>query len=74
MTHKKLLEVVHGQWLYQNVIVHDTVAGLKATAHEEEIQRLIEDQIDLGKEESDPRDHYLLEVNLEDLEATSDKE
>ena len=31
-------------------------------------------QIELGKEGLDERDHYLLEVNLEDLELTTDKE
>ena len=63
-----------GQWLFQNVIVHDTIAGLKAMTHKEEIQRLIEDHINLGEEGLDPRDHYLLEVDLEDLETTSGME
>ena len=40
----------------------------------EEIQRLIEDQIDLDEEGLDPRDHYLLEVILEDLETTLGEE
>ena len=70
----KLLEVTHGQWLYRNVHVHGAVAGLAATARKEEIQQLIEDQIDLGEEGLDPRDYYLLEVNLEDLETTSGEE
>ena len=26
----KLLEATHGQWLYRNMLVHDTVSGLKA--------------------------------------------
>ena len=72
----KLLEVVHSQWLYQNVIVHDTVAvvGLNATARKEKIQQLIEDQIDLGEEGLNSMEHYLLEVNMEDLETISDDE
>ncbi len=40
----------------------------------EEIQRFIEDQIELGKEGLDEKDHYLLEVNLEDLKTTTGEE
>ena len=67
----KLLEVTHGQWLYRNVHVHDTASGIAATARKEEIQRFIEDQIELGEEGLDEKDHYLLEVNLKDLETTT---
>ena len=38
------------------------------------MQRYIEDQIELGEEGLDERDHYLLEVNLEDLESTTGEE
>ena len=34
----KLLEVTHGQWLYSNVHVHDSISGTTATLHKEEIQ------------------------------------
>ncbi len=40
----KLLEVMHGQWLYQNIQVHDRVAGTLATLRKEEIQMEIADQ------------------------------
>ena len=70
----KLLEVTHGQWLYRNVHVHDATAGIKATARKGGIQRFIEDQIELGEEGLDSRDHYLLKVNLEDLEMTTGDE
>jgi hypothetical protein len=33
----RLLEVTHGQWFYHNVLVHDAVTGVKATARKEEI-------------------------------------
>ena len=39
----KLTETTHGQWLYRNVQVHDSVTGIEATLRKEEIQRLIED-------------------------------
>ena len=34
----KLLEATHGQWLYRNMLVHDTVNGLKAAERKEELQ------------------------------------
>ena len=40
-----LLEATHGQWLYRNMLVHDTVSGLKAAESKEELQREIEYQI-----------------------------
>ena len=70
----RLLETTHGQWLYRNLHVHDTVAGVNATARKEEIQRFIEDQLELGEEGLDERDHYLLEINLDDLESSSGEE
>jgi hypothetical protein len=70
----KLLKVTHGQWLYCNIHVHDATSGMAATARKEEIQRFIEDQIELGEEGLEEKDHYLLEVNLEDLEHTTGEE
>ena len=67
----KLLECTHGQWLYRNVHVHDSVSGAIALQQKEEIQHEIEKQQDLGEEGLTAEDHYLMEVNLEDLETTS---
>ena len=52
----KLLEATHGQWLYRNMLVHDTVSGLKAAERKEELQRKIEDQIELGGSGLDEKD------------------
>ena len=35
----RLIEITHGQWLYQNVHVHETVTGLRATHRNEELQK-----------------------------------
>ena len=51
--------------------MHDATAGMEATARKEEIQRFIEDQLEMGEEGLDERDHYPLENNLEDLEAST---
>ena len=67
----KLLEVTHGQWLYRNIQVHDTVSGLKAVERKEELQREIEHQILLGGTGLDEQDRYLLEINVGDLETSS---
>ena len=34
----KLLEVTHGQWLYRNVHVHNSISVTSETLHKEEIQ------------------------------------
>ena len=67
----KLLECTHGQWLYRNVVVHDAMSGTLATARKEEIQRAIEEQQSIGTQDLQEEDHYLLEVNLENLEVSS---
>ena len=67
----KLIEATHGQWLYRNMLVHDTVSGLKAAERKEELQRKIEYQIELGGEGLYEQDRYLLEINLEDLETST---
>ena len=67
----KLLEITHGQWLYRNVQVHDSVSGVTALLRKEEIQMEIEKKQELGNNGLLEEDLYLLEVNLEDLETTS---
>ena len=67
----KLLECTHGQWLYRNVVVHDAMSGTLATARKEELQRAIEEQQSIEIQDLQEEDHYLLEVNLENLEASS---
>ena len=67
----RLLEVTHGQWLYMNMHVYDATAGMEAIARKEEILRFIEDQLEMGEERLDERDHYLLEINVEDLETST---
>ncbi len=66
-----LLEIMHGQWLYQNVQVHDRITGTLATQRKEELQMEIERQQELGTEGLLEEDCYLAECNLGDLETTS---
>ena len=56
---------------YRNMLVHDTVSGLKVAERKEELQREIEDQIELEGAGLDEQDRYLLKINLEDLETST---
>ena len=67
----KLLEVVHGQWLYRCVQIHDKTRGMLATTKKEELQGEIEAQMEQGWSDLLEKDQYLAEVNLEDLEHLS---
>ena len=66
----KLLKVMHGQWLYCNIQVHDKVAGTLGTLRKEEIQMNIEGQQDLGTVGLLDEDCHLGECKLGDLEDT----
>jgi hypothetical protein len=67
----KLLETVHGQWLYRCIQIHNSTWGTLATAEKEELQRVIEEQMEQGWSDLLDEDQYLAEVNLEDLEQSS---
>ena len=67
----KLLEATHGQWLYRNVQIHDTVAGTQATLRKDEIQREIKEQMEMGTDGLLDEDLWMMEVNLGDMETTS---
>jgi hypothetical protein len=67
----KLLKATHGQWLYCNVQIHNTVLGMQATIRKEAIQKETEEQMELGAAGLLEEDNWMLEVNLGDLESTS---
>jgi hypothetical protein len=67
----RLLEITHGQWLYQTYIVHDPVSGTIATAKKEELLLGIERQWDLGNADLLEEDKYLAKVNLEEMATSS---
>jgi hypothetical protein len=67
----KLLEATHRQWIYRNIQIHDTVAGTHAALRKESIQREIEEQMEQGKIGHLEEDHWIMEVNLGDMENTS---
>ena len=67
----ELLEITHGQWLYRNVMVHDSTTVTLITRIKEEIHLEIERQQELGIEGLLDEDNFLEEVRLEDLESTN---
>ena len=64
----KLIEIVHGQWLYRNIQVHEKITGLNATLREEDIQNQIETRQAMGFKGFLEEDAFLGECNLGDLE------
>jgi hypothetical protein len=68
----KLLKATHGQWIYRNIQIHNfVVAGTQANLWKEVIQREIEEQMELGVAGLLEDDHWMMEVNLGDMETTS---
>ncbi len=64
----KLMKVTHRQWLYCNVVVHDSMVGALVTKRKEKIEREIENQQTFGPQDMQEEDQFLAKVNLEDLE------
>ena len=66
-----LMEITHGQWLYRNYVVRNSVSKTIATAKKEELLLEIERQRNLGDaglllEEG----KYLAKVNLEEMASS----
>ena len=67
----RLLEIVHGQWLYRNLVVHDEVSGSLVNKKKEELREKIEEVQAMGGEGLSEEERFLSEINLEDLENSS---
>ena len=68
---RRLLEIVHGQWLYRNLVVHDEVSGSLVNKKKEELREKIEEVQAMGGEGLSEEERFLSEINLEDLENSS---
>jgi hypothetical protein len=53
------------------VQIHDDIAGTRATLRKEEIQRDIEEQMEMGTTGLLEEDQWMMEVNLGDIENSS---
>jgi hypothetical protein len=72
---QKLLEATHGVWIYRNIMMHDSTAGLIASKGKEHLLHEIEKQMELGGEGLAEHDKWMLEVNLGEMDtSTGEKE
>ncbi len=67
----RLLEITHGQWLYRNVAVHDSVVGRLSLNRQADIAMQIEQQLSLGGEDLLEEDQYLMDINWDTLQGKS---
>jgi hypothetical protein len=70
----RLLEVVHGQWVYQNIQVYDESKGSLRTLEKEKIQREIKMGMVLGFDGFLEADQPLALVTLEDIESSGGRD
>lgn len=70
----RLLEVVHGQWVYQNIQIHDEQQGVLQTREKEHLQREIEIEMALGFDGFLEMDAPLATVTLEDMESSGGRD
>ena len=69
----KLMKATHGQWMYRNVQVHDVTQEKERTKRKEKLRDAMARQMDLGTEDLEEDDPYLMElvVNMDSLEESS---
>ena len=67
----QLLQVTHSQWIYRNVVVHDSTSGTLIAEHKAELLKEIDRQLDQGPEDLLGEDRYLLEINHDDLDSSN---
>jgi hypothetical protein len=69
----QLLQVVHTQWIYRCVLVHNHNTGTLILQHKEELIKEIKHQLTLGTDSLAEEDRVLLECNFDDLATTTGK-
>ncbi len=69
----QLLQVMHTQWIYRCVLVHDRSTGTLISAHKAKLLKEIEHQLALGSECLDEEDRFMLECNFDDLTNTTNE-
>jgi hypothetical protein len=67
----QLLQVMHSQWIYRCILVHDWNTGNLISAHKEDLLKEIEHQFALGPDGLTEEDEFLLECNFDELAATN---
>jgi hypothetical protein len=67
----QLLQVVHTQWIYRCILVHNRNTGTLVSQHREELIKEIEYQLTLGVDSLAGEDRFLLECNFDNLATTA---
>jgi hypothetical protein len=67
----QLLQVKYTQWIYQCILVHDITTGTLISAHKKELLKEVENQLNIGPDELDEQDWFLLECNFDELATTT---
>jgi hypothetical protein len=67
----QLLQVMHTQWIYRCVLVHDRTTGMLISTHKEDLLKEIEYQLTLGPNTLAEEDRFLLGWNFDDLTTTT---
>lgn len=66
----KLMECTHSQWLYRNVMVHDSWCGTANALWKEQLLTEIEGQME-NSDDLLPEDQYLMKINLGNTKDSS---
>ena len=67
----QLLQVVHTQWIYQCILVHDCTTGVLILTHKTNLLKEIEHQLSLVPDNLAEEDCFLLECNFVDITSTT---
>jgi hypothetical protein len=67
----QLLQVMHTQWIYCCMLVHDRTTGTMISAHKADLLKEIEHQLTLGQEGLAEEDRFLLECIFDDITSTT---
>jgi hypothetical protein len=67
----QLLQVMHTQWIYRCMLVHNRTTGTMIMAHKADLLKEIEHKLTLGPEGLAEEDRFLLECNFDDITSTS---
>jgi hypothetical protein len=67
----QLLQVMHSQWIYRCVLVHNRTTGTLISAHKDGLLKEFGHQLALGPEGLAEEDRFLLECNFKDMVSTN---
>ncbi len=67
----QLLQVVHTQWLYRCILVHDCITGVLISTHKADLLKEIKHKLSLGPDDLAEEDCFLLECNFDDITSTT---